>query len=425
LEGGISLKILSGILLLPFLFNNQSRGKEKIDSRLLKKTRTLGSGKVPAIIFTKGDGTKRCRNHLESRGVKIKYELPLINAYAVEIEGGKLEDTARLEVVEYISDDVRMTTLLNVAAQEVGASIANNTGYTGRGIGIAILDTGIYPHQDFTRPRNRIKAFKDFVNNRNYPYDDNGHGTFVASVAAGNGYASGGKYKGIAPEADLIAVKVMDRNGSGNSSDIIAGIQWVVDHQKELNVRIMSLSLGAKPSEKSRFDPLAAAVEAVWKKGIIVIAAAGNAGPKQNTIATPGVSPVILTVGAVDDKRTPQYEDDDMAGFSSRGPVNGRQIKPDVVAPGVSITAAKTDPEYTGGLRSEVMQEPYTQMSGTSVATPLVAGAAALLLSRNPEMTPAEIKKTMMSNAFNMNKVSRYAQGSGILDIRKCLNLKQ
>lgn len=190
-------------------------------------------------------------------------------------------------------------------------------------------------------------AFRDFVNNRQSPYDDHGHGTFVAGVAAGNGYSSGGKYRGIAPEANIIGVKVMDKDGSGNSSDIVAGMQWVVDHQQEYNVRIMSLSLGAKPSN-SRFDPLAAAVEAVWKKGIVVVAAAGNSGPKQNTIATPGISPMILTVGAVDDKRTPDYKDDVIADFSSRGPVNGRQVKPDLVAPGVNITAAKTDKSYVG-----------------------------------------------------------------------------
>lgn len=280
------MKILSGMLLMPFLFSS-SRGKDKIDSRLLKKTRTLGVSSISAIVFYKEEATTSCKKHLESKGVKIKYELPLINAYAVEIEGGILEDTAKADVVQYISDDVKMSSLLNVAAQEVGASIANDTGYTGKGIGIAILDTGIYPHQDFTRPRNRIIAFKDFVDNRISPYDDNGHGTFCAGVAAGNGSASGGKYKGMAPEANLIGVKVMDKEGSGNSSDIVAGMQWIADHQKDYNIKVMSLSLGAKPAG-SRFDPLAAAVEGIWRKGIVVIAAAGNSGPKQNTISTPG-----------------------------------------------------------------------------------------------------------------------------------------
>lgn len=414
------MKILSGMLLLPFLFNN-SRGREKIDGRLLKKTRTLGTSIIPAIVFSKEDETTSCKEYLESQGVKIKYDLPLINAYAVEIESGKLEDTAKADVVQYISDDVEMSSLLNVAAQEVGARLVNDTGYSGKGIGIAILDTGIYPHQDFTRPRNRITAFKDFVNNKLSPYDDNGHGTFVAGVAAGNGYTSGGRYKGIAPEANLIGVKVMDKNGAGNSSDIVAGMQWVADHHKEYNIKVMSLSLGAKPAG-SRFDPLAAAVEAIWNKGIVVVAAAGNSGPKQNTIATPGVSPAIITVGAVDDKRTIEYEDDTIAEFSSRGPANGRQVKPDLVAPGVDITATNTNKDYTGLSRMEVLKEPYTTMSGTSVATPVVSGAAALLLSKDPDMTPSEVKRALMKNTFKMG-ISKYAQGSGILNISKSMSL--
>ena len=417
------MKSLSGMVMLPFPFGNRSKGREKIDGRLLKKTRTLGLSSIPAIVFSKEkeEETNSCKKYLESKGVKIKYDLPFINAYAVVIEGGKLEDTAKADIVQYISDDIEMSSLLNVAAQEVGARAINNTGYTGKGVGIAILDTGIYPHQDFIRPRNRIIAFKDFVNNKLSPYDDNGHGTFVAGVAAGSGYESGGKYKGIAPEASLIGVKVMDKNGSGNSSDILAGMQWVADHQKEYKIKVLSLSLGAQPSG-SRMDPLAAAVEEIWRRGIVVVAAAGNAGPSQNTIATPGVSPLILTVGAVDDNRTPKYEDDKIAEFSSRGPVNRNLVKPDIVAPGVGITAPDADLEYTGSRRPEALKIPYKSMSGTSVATPVVSGAAALLLGKNPEMTPSEVKEALMKNAYQMN-VSKYAQGKGILNIRKSMGI--
>lgn len=268
---------------------------------------------------------------------------------------------ARSDLVEYISDDARMTSLLNIAAQEVGARIANDTGYTGKGVGIAILDTGIYPHQDLVRPKNRIVAFKDVINNRQTPYDDNGHGTFVAGVAAGNGYLSGGKYRGIAPDASLIGVKVMDENGSGDSSDIIAGMQWVVNNKDKYNIRVLSVSLGAKPGSVTKFDPLAVAVDAVWDKGIVVVVAAGNSGPRQNTITTPGISSKVITVGAVDDKRTIEYEDDKMADFSSRGPVNRRLIKPDLVAPGVNIRSLATNKEYRG-TRLEEMSEPYRNM---------------------------------------------------------------
>ena len=406
--------IPAGMLFLPFLFG-RNRGDGKIDSRLLQKTRTLKDSKIKAIVFSKKNDVEVCKLYLEKKGIEIKHELPLINAYAVEVESGELEEMARSDLVEYISDDARMTSLLNIAAQEVGARIANDTGYTGKGVGIAILDTGIYPHQDLVRPKNRIVAFKDFINNRQTPYDDNGHGTFVAGVAAGNGYLSGGKYRGIAPDASLIGVKVMDENGSGDSSDIIAGMQWVVNNKDKYNIRVLSVSLGAKPGSVTKFDPLAVAVDAVWDKGIIVVVAAGNSGPRQNTITTPGISSKVITVGAVDDKRTIEYEDDKMADFSSRGPVNRRLIKPDLVAPGVNIRSLATNKEYRG-TRLEEMSEPYRNMSGTSVSTPIVSGAAALMLSMNDNLTPDEIKKKFMKNTYKM-KVSEYAQGSGILDI--------
>lgn len=406
--------IPAGMLFLPFLFG-RNRGDGKIDSRLLQKTRTLKDSKIKAIVFSKKNDVEVCKLYLEKKGIEIKHELPLINAYAVEVESGELEEMARSDLVEYISDDARMTSLLNIAAQEVGARIANDTGYTGKGVGIAILDTGIYPHQDLVRPKNRIVAFKDFINNRQTPYDDNGHGTFVAGVAAGNGYLSGGKYRGIAPDASLIGVKVMDENGSGDSSDIIAGMQWVVNNKDKYNIRVLSVSLGAKPGSVTKFDPLAVAVDAVWDKGIIVVVAAGNSGPRQNTITTPGISSKVITVGAVDDKRTIEYEDDKMTDFSSRGPVNRRLIKPDLVAPGVNIRSLATNKEYRG-TRLEEMSEPYRNMSGTSVSTPIVSGAAALMLSMNDKLTPDEIKKKFMKNTYKM-KVSEYAQGSGILDI--------
>src|SRR5690606_31430974 len=170
-------------------------------------------------------------------------------------------------------------------------------------------------------PRSRIVAFKDFVNKKQSAYDDNGHGTFVAGAAAGNGYSSVGRYTGVAPMADIISVKVMNSKGEGNSSDILAGMQWVVDNKERFNIKIMSLSLGSKAVGRAYSDPLAVAAGSVWNRGITVIAAAGNSGPESGTITTPGVNNKVITVGAVDDKRTVDIKDDTIAKFSSRGPV--------------------------------------------------------------------------------------------------------
>jgi serine protease AprX len=339
-------------------------------------------------------------------------KFPFINAYAVEVPGSMLEKVARIESIKYISDDIETNSLLDIATQEVGARTANEMGYTGKGIGIAVLDTGVYPHPDLIRPKNRIIAFKDFINNREGPYDDNGHGTFVAGVAAGNGYSSGGRYAGVAPEANIIGVKVMDKDGEGNASKIVAGMQWVLDHKEEYNIKVMCLSIGSQATGSVKNDPLVVASSALWNKGIFVAAAAGNAGPKQRTITTPGVCPSIVTVGAVDDKRTVDPSDDVVAEFSSRGPTRGRVAKPDVVAPGVGVISLNTDRNYSSGSRLYSMEKAYATMSGTSVAAPVVAGIAALLLEKHPEYTPDDIKNLLLKHARNIDG-NIYAQGRG------------
>lgn len=408
------------MLLFPFL-DRVTRAEEKIDRRLIKKVQTLNSdSRLSAIIFSKEEQASVCKECLQKMGVTIVYEFPLINAYAVEIPRSMLERIVEIESIRYISDDVDINSLLNIATQEVGARDVNLKGYTGKGIGIAILDTGVYPHPDLIRPKNRIIAFKDFVNDKKDPYDDNGHGTFVAGVAAGNGYSSGGKYAGVAPEANVIAVKVMNRDGEGSASKIVAGMQWVADHWKEYNIRVVCLSLGSKPSGAIRNDPLVVAVNQLWKQGIFVTAAAGNSGPKKGTITTPGISPSIVTVGAVDDKRTVDISDDVVAEFSSRGPAHGNIPKPDVVAPGVNVVSLNTDRDYTGGPKLYSLEKAYTTMSGTSVAAPIVAGIAALIFEAHPEYTPDEVKALIMKYARSIDK-NIYAQGRGLVDVKSIL----
>ena len=231
------MNVLFGMMLLPIL-GKFAKGEGKMNQRLIKKVQTLNSsGKLSAIIFSKEKQGRICKECLEEMGVNIVHEFPFINAYAVEVPGSMLEKVARIESIKYISDDIETNSLLDIATQEVGARTANEMGYTGKGIGIAVLDTGVYPHPDLIRPKNRIIAFKDFINNREGPYDDNGHGTFVAGVTAGNGYSSGGRYAGVAPEANIIGVKVMDKDGEGNASKIVAGMQWVLDHKEEYNIK--------------------------------------------------------------------------------------------------------------------------------------------------------------------------------------------
>ncbi|NMA94800.1 MAG: S8 family peptidase [Clostridiales bacterium] len=402
--------------------NRDSSIFEKVDKRLIQKTQTLGSSELSAIVYSSGENMDDFSTHLEALGAVIRYSLPFMDACAVEIPSHELESMAKSERIRYISDDVNISTLLNIATQGVGATVVNQSGYRGKGIGIAVLDTGIYPHPDLIMPRSRIAAFKDFVNNKRSAYDDNGHGTCVAGAAAGNGYSSNGKYQGVAPLADIIAIKVMNGRGQGSSSDILAGMQWVVDNRDRFNIKVMSLSLGSEKVAGGFADPLAVAVERVWDRGVTVVAAAGNAGPRSSTITTPGVSPKIITVGAVDDKRTVEIEDDIIAKFSSRGPVGRYGEKPDVVAPGVDITTLNTDKDYISGTRPTNLKEQYKKMTGTSIATPIVAGGAALLLEKRPSLSPDDIKRIMKENARDLAE-NIYDQGKGLVNIGALLNI--
>lgn len=385
----------------------------------MKTMNAMSDQTVSIILHSYGDCNDRCEEILESLGAEVKYEYPLIDSFSVEIPQSKLIELASARYVKYIAADASVTAQMDIAAQEVKANVLNNSGYKGKGIGIAIIDTGIYPHVDFLRPTNRIKAFKDFVGKKELPYDDNGHGSFVAGVAAGNGYMSRGKYQGIASEADIIAIKALNKDGSGNTSDILAAIQWVADHQNENKIKVLSMSLGTDAKRLSSNDAMVKGIEALWNRGITVVVAAGNSGPKPSTITSPGISPKVITVGAVDDKRTPDISDDTIADFSSRGPV-GMRVKPDVVAPGVKVVSVNSDKDYKSGQRNMISSIPYTTMSGTSVATPVVSGSAVLLLEKYPSWTPNQVKEAFMDNAVPIIK-NNNAEGRGIIDLERTI----
>ena len=270
-------------------------------------------------------------------------------------------------------------------------------------VGVAVMDTGIFRHRDF---ENRIIGFADFVNGRKYVYDDNGHGTHVAGIIACDGRSSQGKYRGIAPKAALIGVKVLDNAGNGKIKNVIRGTDWIIKNKDYYNIRVVNISFGTRasvkqevsvsPEDETEEEELVEAVERMWDSGLIVVAAAGNNGPGNGSVTAPGISKKIITVGAFDDRKY----------FSGRGPTTECVIKPEVVVTGTNIIACSN------------RQGRYSSKSGTSMAAPIVSGAVARMLGHNPYVTPKEVKIWMKSCCKKIN-IPYNQQGWGMLDIAK------
>lgn len=274
-------------------------------------------------------------------------------------------------------------------------------GYTGRGITAAVLDTGIYPHKDFG---NRICAFRDFMSCKRQPYDDNGHGTHVCGILCGDGNASYGKYKGMAPGCNIAALKVLDRFGNGNKENVLRAFRWLLKYREQFGIRIVNISVGTTYKTRNDHDALIQGVEELWDEGFIVVAAAGNQGPRPYSITAPGCSRKVITVGSSDLLVG-------KSAVSGRGPTFECVCKPDIVAPGNRIISCAP------GISS-----PYDTKSGTSMSTPLISGAIALMLEKNPDLTNVEIKMMLKESADDLG-LPRNQQGWGKFNCKRFLSM--
>lgn len=283
--------------------------------------------------------------------------------------------------------------------------------YLGRGITAVVLDTGVAPHPDF---QNKILVFRDFVNGRELPYDDNGHGTHVCGALVGNGKASDGVYSGMAPECDLIVLKVLDYKGNGNVTEVMKAFRWILENQKRYRIRIVNISVGMQSKSEEREEKiLINGVEALWDAGLVVVAAAGNLGPQEGTVTTPGDSKKIITVGSSDDQYYSGRGENVSKHYSGRGPTKECVCKPDVIAPGSYIQSCNARFVKQKG-------RPYVTKSGTSMATPIVSGAIADLLCKYPDMSNVEVKLKLRESCTNLG-MDRNRQGWGLLNMKKLL----
>ena len=364
--------------------------------------------------------------------VRVLADAAVLQANAAQIEALRAEPG-----IDHVSGDLQVADFMTVSnattqADKVRAGtsglllgIGGIPGATGKGIVVAVLDSGIASHKALT---GKVLASVSMVAGETAT-DEYGHGTHVAGIITGVGSAATGVTTlyngGIAPNAQLVNVRVLGDDGVGNTSDVIAGIDWVIANKSKYNIRIINLSLGHAVTEPVAYDPLCAAVQRAYNAGLIVVAAAGNAGktaagtPVLGGIASPGNSPYAITVGATNTFGTSNRGDDEVTTYSSRGPTKwDNNAKPDLAAPGnkiISLEAynsylpAHYPTEHIAGSGSNG----YLRLSGTSMSAPMISGAAALLLSAQPSLTAAQVKFLLQTGSTYMTDAGVLGAGAG------------
>ena len=415
--------------------SNEQKQHQKLDRALNNLADSQGESDVIVEFNDDNDGGSRILQH----GGRAGRSLPIVRSRAARISNVLLKRLADDPTVKRVHLDREVAGEIARTTATVGAkNVHAQYGFTGAGIGVAVIDSGITSwHDDLTvayRSGQRVSAFVDFVNNRTSKYDDWGHGTHVAGIIAGNGYDSGGDRAAIAPKASIVALKALDHEGKGRISNIIAALGWAVANKTRYNIRVINMSLGAGVFESYNTDPLTLAAKRAVESGIVVVAAAGNMGkaangdPQYGAISAPGNAPWVLTVGASSSMGTTDRRDDTIANYSSRGPTMiDFAAKPDLVAPGsgtVSLAdknslfyvtkAAYLLPSTRWGLN--LLSMPYLTLSGTSMATPVVAGTVALMLEANPELTPNMVKAILQYTAQVYPGYDYLTQGAGFLN---------
>jgi serine protease AprX len=380
---------------------------------------------MDVIVQYKQPPTPAVHQHLIDGGGTLRAALKSVKAGLYTIHARQLAALAADPNVKHISPDRKLRGLLDNSAAAVNAPVAWNAGLSGNGIGIAVIDSGISPHADLVSGGNRLVFLQSLVGGGNSDYY--GHGEHVAGIIAGNGTDSSctnctRHLVGIAPKANLLSLRILDQNGEGTDSAVIAAIDLAIELKSWFQIRVINLSLGRPVYESYTVDPLCQAVEAAWKAGIVVVVAAGNDGRDNSfgnsgygTINAPGNDPYVITVGAMKSMGTPQRTDDLIASYSSKGPTQiDHIIKPDLVAPGNLVVSLLAP---TGTLETAYPQNAvplnyyestpdttpspyYFRLSGTSMAAPVVSGAVALLLEAHPELTPDQVKARLMRTAY-------------------------
>ena len=353
-------------------------------------------------------------------GTSVK-PLPIVDGVSVDVPANRLDELSRAPGVTAVTRNRAVSLSSNGWDDQVSSSTyawtsqaanAWGTSNGGAGVSVAVLDTGVSHVGDLA---GRVMAGPDMSGEENNQVDSYGHGTVMAGIVAGNG-ADSAPYPrtGVAPKAQIVSVKVAGANGATDVSTVLAGMSWIGAFRETYNIKVLSLSWGVPSTQDPRIDPLNYAVERLWTSGVTVVAAAGNSGPNAGTILKPGDDPLVLTVGAYDDKADASWSNDTVPQWSSQGPTPTGLAKPDLVAPGRTLIATRS-PGSTVEQQNprSLVGGSYIKGSGTSEATAVTAGVAALLLAAHPTWGPDQVKYALTSTAYPISGVARSVQGSG------------
>lgn len=268
--------------------------------------------------------------------------------------------------------------------QIVHAKEVYKRGYTGKGVRIALLDTGAFLHENIAE---QIVYFKDYIHSEKHCYDDNGHGTHIAGILCGDSKKTRTNISGMAPKAELLVFKILDKSGNGTTQKVLDALDWILKNHRKWNIRLLNFSMGYRQNANPLLQKkLIEKLEQLWEDGVTVITAAGNNGPDENSITVPGVSRKVITVGSSDDFFS------NTGGFGGRGPTSCCIIKPEVLAPGSDILSLSN------------RQGEYERKSGTSMSAPIVCGALALALEKNPDLKPVELKLLLYDTVDRVNR---------------------
>ncbi len=370
----LSLMIFT-LVFSPFVF----AGELKPDlSDIISAT---GDENVSVIILFEDKPTPANISVIKSDGASIKYQYSIIDAVAAQVPAQAADKIAKRAFVKLVEPDYDVKLVLDKSIPQIQADKVWEAGITGKNIDVAVLDTGIHDEHPSLTVEKEVDYTEEGTD------DLHGHGTHVAGIVA----STDSTYRGVAYDSDLFNVKVLNKDGGGYGSDVIKGIEWAVDNGAE----IVSMSFGAEIDPCDGTDAISQAVDKAVSKGVVAVVAAGNSGPDAGTITTPGCSKKGTTIGAVDGN-------DNVPSFSSRGPTDDGRVKPDLVAPGVSITSTWKD-------------NSFKSLSGTSMSTPHVSGVVALLLETDSTLGPSNIKEALKSTALDLG-LDENTQGAGMVD---------